>query len=352
MATLVRQLIKGGHRVAVITLSPDISDRKVLNGPRLTYYVYPMRTNRRTRDLYKLERDGLSDGIRLANPDILHAHWTYEFAMACLDAGVPTLVTSHDNAFKVLWYAKSLAMLGRLYLQMMVIRKARFLTAVSPYLIQCHRFLTKKDIELIPNAVEIHQASILCNPKSGPPRIATVLNGWDTWKNPKGAIKAFNLLRRKRPGAQLFMYGIDFEQGGIASQWAASRGLTRNIHFCGFLPREDLHKKLKNMSILLHPALEEACPMGILESMALGLPVVAGNKSGGVPWVLDKGQAGFLTDVTKPQEVADTLLMCLENAGDRERKRTNAYRRVISLFSPETVAAKYESMYEKVLSLS
>src|SRR5262245_55776190 len=102
IATLVRHLIRRGHRVSVITLSPELSDGKVLKGPRLTYYVYPMRTKRRTRDLYKLERQGLSEGIRLAKPDVLHAHWTYEFALACLDAGLPALVTSHDNAFKVL----------------------------------------------------------------------------------------------------------------------------------------------------------------------------------------------------------------------------------------------------------
>ena len=70
----------------------------------------------------------------------------------------------------------------------------------------------------------------------------------------------------------MYMYGYDFEEGGPAWQWALSRGLSRNIEFCGFLPRHELQRKLSKMSILLHPALEEACPMAILESMALGFP--------------------------------------------------------------------------------
>src|SRR6478672_7090449 len=98
MATLVRALIDRGHHVSVITLSSELADRRILNGPHLNYYVYPQRTQRRMRDLYKIERQGLLEGIRLAKPDVLHAHWTYEFALACLETGLPMLVTAHDNA--------------------------------------------------------------------------------------------------------------------------------------------------------------------------------------------------------------------------------------------------------------
>src|SRR5690349_3892963 len=115
VATLVRALVTRGHHVSVITLSPEIRSSRILRGPKLTYYVYPMRTRRRMRDVFKFEREGLKRGIRLAKPEILHAHWTYEWAMACLETGLPTLVTSHDNAFQVLRFTKDLYRLGRLY---------------------------------------------------------------------------------------------------------------------------------------------------------------------------------------------------------------------------------------------
>src|ERR1700745_1546254 len=69
IATLVRALIERGHRVSVITLSPSIQKARVLKGPALTYYVYPMRGTRRMRDLYKVEREGLQEGIWQAKPD-------------------------------------------------------------------------------------------------------------------------------------------------------------------------------------------------------------------------------------------------------------------------------------------
>src|SRR6266481_2374999 len=155
MTTLVRALIERGHRISVVTLSAELAHPKILTGPNLTYYVYPMRTQRRMRDLYKMEREGLRTGIRSASPDVLHAHWTYEFAMACLETGLPTLVTSHDNAFQQLRFSRDLFRAGQLYIQIRVIRKSRSLTAVSPYLADSLRWLTKEDIQVIPNPVQL-----------------------------------------------------------------------------------------------------------------------------------------------------------------------------------------------------
>ena len=350
MSTLVRALIRRGHRVSVITLSPEISGRKNFKGPELTYYVYPERTQRRMRDFYKVERQGLGEGIRLAKPDVLHAHWTYEFALACLETNLPTVVTCHDNAFQVLRFTRDLYRLGRLYLQTQVIKKARFLTAVSPYLADSLGWLARTEIEVVPNPVEVsHKQSYCGSPIARPVRIATVLNGWQSLKNPKLSIEAFQLLRGNLPDAQMFMYGHDFQEGGRAWHWASNKGLCRNIKFCGFVSPRELQAELRNMSMLLHPALEEACPMAILEAMAVGLPVVAGSNVGGVPWVLDEGKAGFLTDVRDPEKIAQTLLTCIQEEDIRQEKQRNASMRVVKLFSPDAVAQQYEKIYHGAL---
>jgi|SRR5579872_72746 len=351
MATLVRALVGRRHRVSVITLSPQLKETRVLMGPGLTYYVYPMRIKGRMRDLFKSERKGLKENIRLAKPDLLHAHWTYEFALASLETGLPTLVTSHDNAFQVLRFTTDLFRLGRLYLQLQVLRQARFMTAVSPYIAHSHRWLANTDIDVIPNAVEVpQQASAQSDREFETIRIATVLNGWGNLKNSRTAITAFAFLRRELPGAEMFMYGTDFEVGGIASRWAASTNHSQNIHFRGSLPRPDLHRELKQMTMLLHPSLEEACPMVILEAMALNLPIVAGENAGGVPWVLDEGRAGFLTDVRDPHKIAQAMLTCIREVGERRQKQLVAYNKVLGVFSPHSVAEQYESAYERVLS--
>ncbi|HXH09766.1 MAG TPA: glycosyltransferase family 4 protein [Alphaproteobacteria bacterium] len=352
IATLVRALVQRQHRVSVITLSPEIEGPITLMGPNLQYCVYPMRTSKRMRDLYKLERQGLREGIGLAKPDVLHAHWTYEFALACMETSLPAVITTHDNAFQVFRFCRDLYRLGRLYLQIRVIRKARWLTAVSPYLAYSLRWLARTEIAIIPNPIEVSEklkevAAIVPHPL----RVATVLNGWGHRKNPKAALRAFALLRREVPDAQMYMYGADFEAGGVAARWAMKKRLARNIHFCGFLPHHELQQALSRMSLLLHPALEESFGMVLVEAMALGLPVIAGGASGGVPWVLNDGRAGYLTDVTDPEAIARTLLTCIEQVEDRQRRQKAAYQRVLSLFSPDAVAARYETIYEKAVAL-
>lgn len=352
MTTLVRALIVRGHLVSVITLSPQVAERKIMKGSRLAFYVYPMRTHKRMRDFYKLERRGIKDGILSAKPDVLHAHWTYEFALACLETVLPTIVTSHDNAVQVLRYTRDLYRLGRLYLQIKVVREARRLTAVSPYLADYLQRICKTKIEVVPNPVELPKSKEDENVRlfSDRVRIATVLNGWQNLKNPKKGLIAFDLVRRKQPDAELFMYGIDYEEGGPAARWAARNKLDRNVHFCGTVSRDALQEQLATMSILLHPSLEEACPMALLEAMAVGLPIVAGIKAGGVPWVLDGGRAGFLTDVTNPEKIAETLHACIDQNEVREIRRRKAQERVREVFSPGSVAQLYERIYEKSLA--
>jgi L-malate glycosyltransferase len=350
MATLVRALIERGHAVSVITLSSDVSDRVIFKGPNITYYVYPMRTRRKMRDLFKLEREGLRDGITRARPDVLHAHWTYEFALACFETELPTVVTSHDNAFQQLWFSRDLYRLGRLYIQLQVVRKARFLTAVSPYLADSLQWLAKSPIEVIPNPVAVITNTFSeAGRCSGPARIATVLNGWGRRKNPKSAIRAFSVLRRELPDSEMFMYGHDFENGGIAAEWATREQMADNIHFCGFLAPADLHRELGKMSVLLHPALEESFGMVIIEAMANGLPVIAGNESGAVRWVLDEGRAGFLTNVNNPVKIAETILGCITDHEARKRKQRYALGKVLNAFSPDSVATQYERVYKRAL---
>lgn len=350
MAPLVRALIGRGHRVSVVTLSPAIKEKQILDGEYLTYYVYPTRLQRRMRDWFRVEREGLVEGIRAAKPDLVHAHWTYEFALACMETHLPMLVTCHDNGLQVFRYQRDLYRLGRLLMQISVLRRAHFITAVSPYVADSLRWLTRNDIAVVGNPIETHPGASCNDPVSGQVRIATSLMGWGKLKNPQAAIKAFSLLRREIPGAEMFMYGIDFEEQGIASRWATAHGMAGGIRFRGFLQPNDLQQELRGMSMLLHPSLEEACPMALLEAMAQGIPIVAGDDAGGVPWVLDHGRAGFLTDVRDPRKIAQAMATCARDAEEREQKRSNAYKRASTVFSPQSVAEQYEKVYERVLA--
>jgi hypothetical protein len=65
----------------------------------------------RAWDLFAQERAGLERAMREDPCDVVHAHWTYEFALAALASGQPTLVTARDWAPTILLMQRRLRLL-------------------------------------------------------------------------------------------------------------------------------------------------------------------------------------------------------------------------------------------------
>ena len=93
LGTLISELLARGHEISAFTLSNNmpLNDEAtvIAKGERLTLYCVPMRPRAwpfngarvgRIVDLYGFERRGLERAMRLATPDLIHAHWSYEFA--------------------------------------------------------------------------------------------------------------------------------------------------------------------------------------------------------------------------------------------------------------------------------
>ena len=47
--------------------------------------------------------------IRDFKPDVVHGHWTYEFALGAMDTGLPCGVTAHDSPYTIVKYFPNLA---------------------------------------------------------------------------------------------------------------------------------------------------------------------------------------------------------------------------------------------------
>ena len=90
--------------------------------------------------------------------------------------------------------------------------------------------------------------------------------------------------------------------------------------------------------------------MAPLEAMALGIPVIGGKDSGGVPYVLDGGKAGVLVDVKNPQAIADVLSSLWLNSAQRDEIARIGWDRARTTFSLEKMVGAYEAEYLKILS--
>ncbi len=367
--TLITALIKRGYEVSAYTLDVDISNNgesifTALGTNGLRVYVGPYRSHSfrfnhgkpgRMLDMFRYERQALLEMMARDKSDIIHAHWTYEFALAAIDSGLPYVITAHDSPLAVLRHTPSLYRLGRYFMARRVYRRAKLVTAVSPYMKERIQRYAKSPIRVISNPIPYHVLEkidqVTCKRREvNKPRIAMVLNGWGKLKNPKPALKAFALLRDKFPEAQLYCFGRHYGKDDEAQQWAISQGISEGIEFIGPLPHHELLDRIRNMDILLHPSLEESFGLSLVEAMAVCVPVIGGDRSGAVPWVLDNGRAGVLTNVSSPEAICHAMSGLLNNNEAYEHIIKLARDRVDKLFIPDAIVSQYEEIYNKALS--
>lgn len=360
LGTLIGALIERGHSVVAYTTSSDMaaSTRVTARGERfkITYCAARRRAFRysegswgRAADGFKQERALLSQAMLEDAPDLVHAHWSYEFALAAIESGLPHLVTCHDAPQVVLRHAPNPYRLVRYFMARRVLRQAKHLTAVSPYLKHKIEGYARAPISVVPNPLPSHPPHLTESTRQydpARPRIAMVLNGWGALKNPQPALRAFAALRRKCPAAELSIMGSDYGPGGKAESWAHAQGLTAGVNFMGKQPYPVLLAKLAESDLLLHPSLEETFGMSIAEAMSLAVPVVGGQSSGAVPWVI--GDGGVVTDVTSVESIASALVGLLANPATRLSHAQAARARAEESFAAKQVADAYVENYEQV----
>lgn len=373
MAVLIREFLSMGLRVSAFTTDASIFGKattqgipyKHFSGPGLDLYICPARPRAwrfngrqlgRAVDAFGYERACLKAAMQAAAPDILHAHWTYEFALAALATNLPSLVTAHDSPGVVLKFNKNAYRLIRYLMALQVYKQAKKLTTVSPYMVNEIRRYTKSQVSVVPNPLAAYVLAA-GQAKTVPPvnrRIVMVCNGWDDRKNPKPALQAFGRFVAIEKDAELHLYGHGYGHGEQAQTWCETQAIAKNMHFHGKVDHTTLIKHMQDYDVLLHPALEESFGVVIAEAMALGLPVVAGQASGAVPWVLGAGQddtlPGVLVDV---QDVA-AITQGLQTVFDADylaRSRTGVTR-AQAIFSPAAIAEQYLMEYATILHAS
>jgi glycosyltransferase involved in cell wall biosynthesis len=225
-----------------------------------------------------------------------------------------------------------------------VLRRARSVTAVSPYMQDEVQGMARVPITVVPNPVDAF-ALALGKARAAPAsaRFAMVCNGWQSRKNPQPAMQAFARFRTCHPNVELHLYGNDFGVGQTAEIWAKQQGIATGMAFHGAIPHKQLLEALSNADLLLHPALEESFGMSIAEAMAMGLPIVAGESSGAVHWVV--GDGGALCDVRQEQSIYQTIehVLIPENYA---RYSLAAKDRIESMFTVNAVAAAYLAAYQ------
>src|SRR6266567_629567 len=135
------------------------------------------------------------------------------------------------------------------------------------------------------------------------------------------AIRAMQEVRKRHPKAQLVVPGPSTSHTPVLKALAAELGLNDAILFLGAIAEDELQKLYEGAAVYVYPAPEEDFGMGVIESMAKGVPVVAWNQAG--PTVTVAPGTGHLAE---PLEVGDYAVGVMRLLDDRDRNQATGER--------------------------
>jgi glycosyltransferase involved in cell wall biosynthesis len=123
--------------------------------------------------------------------------------------------------------------------------------------------------------------------------------------------------------------------------------LEEHVTLTGAVSTERLHEELRKARGLVMPSFAEGLPMVIMESMALGRPVIA-TYVAGIPELVRPGENGWLVPAGAVEPLVDAMQDLLTQPADAIDAMARAgFEAVKSLHSAATLAAGLVELFEE-----
>ena len=130
-------------------------------------------------------------------------------------------------------------------------------------------------------------------------------------------------------------------------QQVSERELDDKIFFTGHVT--DVRPVLRDLDIMALTSYTEGFPNVVLESICMGVPVLA-TDVGGVAEIVTDGETGILVSPGDVEGIATGLLSLADDPHAGEEMVVNGRRRIVDDFSFSQRIAKVEDVYRRVLS--
>lgn len=351
----VRGLLKEGHSVTVFTTYSFEGAPYYIDGNNIRVYLIStqfkihilgrLRMAKRIRECIKKCVDSL---------DILHAQWTYEFALAIkpFHKKLPLFCSVRDWIPYIFSLAKGFG--GKYYwgLSYYIFKKVMrgnevHLIANSEYTKE--RILSRypnKKVEIIPNP--FNSENILQERTEYPKDITFIsisTSPFTPRKNNAILLEAFARYRKNHQNAKLIVVGAFSED---IKKELNSRNLLNGVELTGRVSHNEVISLIDKANCLIHPALEETFGNILLEGMCRRVLCIGGEASGAVPQVLGYGKYGILCDVTSEE----SIIWAMEKANEQELFKKivdESTEYIIREFTEKNVAKKHTELFDRYL---
>ena len=298
----------------------------------------------------------LIKALKRSKPNIVHTHRSKENILGSLAAKIAGNITSLRTAHGAPEHRPGLNKPHKLFTHLL-----DWLTA---------RFIQKKVIAVSEDLEEILAKNLPEN------KLATIENGVDidalvaykrplTQTNQQSSFK-IGLVGRLVPikrvdlyirtarhmqdhHPELSIYFHIYGEGPLQdelSQLSYSLGVNNIVRFEGHC--NDVHKKIASLDALVITSDHEGLPMTLLETMAIGTPIVA-HDIGGIAPPCQHGECCWLYKKNSVEEISKKLYECISSPELTHERSQIALNQAAKKYSAETNTTSYIALYNNLI---
>lgn len=203
-------------------------------------------------------------------------------------------------------------------------------------------------IQVIPNAIDLSVFTPALQPVADGPVQLLYVGRFNVFKNVETLIEAAAKLDQMNVGEfELTLVG-EGEQRHMLERKVSDLGLTRRVHFMGWVARDRIVDHYRRADIFVTATTWEGMPNTVLEAMACGLPIV-GTRVSGLHELVRDGVNGYLVPTKDAHALAEAIARLIDNGYERRRMGRQSRKLVEREFAWEYIAEQYVDIYRRVL---
>ena len=121
-----------------------------------------------------------------------------------------------------------------------------------------------------------------------------------------------------------------------------------NIHYLGYLPKDQTISLIRGSDILIQPSIIEGLSSTILEAMACKVPIIATNVGGNAE-IIENNKTGILIEPNNSKILLDEITKLISDETKKEQIISQAFSQV-KKYDWSNVGQLYLNLYEKLLN--
>lgn len=180
--------------------------------------------------------------------------------------------------------------------------------------------------------------------------VVTMIASLSVYKDHDTLIEAAPTVLSREPGTVFLLVGDGTERPRLEKK-VRKYGLEANFIFAGYTQNICEMLALSSVSVLMtnERLITEGLSNGLLESLAMGVPVIA-SAGGGTEEIVEDGKTGLLVKSFDSKGLADAILRLIIDVKQANRYGTEGRNSVESKFSYERYLSEYCRLYNDLMA--